>query len=238
MVCSILNNFNCCAKKWIKLPSYQGLRYIPKCLEKDVVELSTSKTPQEPFCKQLWNVVYKEGDIRKNGINRSVEYHGLLNSFNHMLSGTGLANFKRPLWSGEYSHISVADAIAKTDLDFKNLKPLQEQMTVYRCIPKRPESLKKENVLFDKAISLKTGDKLAMREYAYCTPEKSYAQSYLNDGGIMYEMILPKGTRISQAGIDCTMPRYSQWECIDNVMEDGIHKVKLKYILPDESWKK
>lgn len=61
---------------------------------------------------------------------------------------------------------------------------------------------------------------------------------------IIYEISLPKGSRISQGTYDYgfrdyVLPRYSRFKCISNeTLEDGSHKIKLEYILPDESWRK
>ncbi len=225
-----------------------GLRLAPQ-LESDVVEVPQKKG----FCHEFWDSIVNEkaqctlsnGEPVSLGTPTQVNYHYYLHSFNGMLNNNSPINFNRPLKPVCFNEAypTVADAISVSDYGFKTLTPLKENLTVYRCIPKRPPFFKQENAIFEKAINLKPGETIAMREYAYCTPDIKYSQQFLNEEGLMYEISLPKGARISQGYFDgyrdYILPRYSRFRCISNeTLEDGTHKIKLEYILPDDSWRK
>jgi len=224
-------------------------------LDTDIVELSSKKG----FCHEYWSkwgnkrnlkLILEDGERVSLNTPTQVRYHASLNSFNHMLNNTGRIDLNRKLKAPSYYEPyppTVKDTITVTDIAFKRLAPIAEDLTVYRCIPKRPSFLQGHHELFQKSISVKPGETTVMREYAYCTPDTSYAKAFLGDEcGILYEISLPKGARISQgtAGYRCSygdyvLPRYSRFKCISNeILEDGSHKIKLEYILPDESWRK
>ena len=85
-----------------------------------------------------------------------------------------------------------------------------------------------------------------MKEYSYATSNKSYATGYLtNNRGIMYEIEVPKNSRVSRTGNETcdeiVFPRSSQFECIGterikDADKDYLH-VKLRYIQPKEPWR-
>lgn len=231
------------ATKPVKV-NMEGLKLAPQ-LGSDVVQIQSKKG----LCHELWNRMFKDGNIYSAGSPTRVEYHSLLNSFNGMLNNTAPIKLKRPLPAfGNEFNPTVAEAIASTDIDFKALTPISENLTVYRCIGETPSKLsfKNSNLLFKKSSQIKPGDITVMREYAYCTPDKYYAEQFMNNDltSIIYEISLPKGSRISQGTYDYgfrdyVLPRYSRFKCISNeTLEDGSHKIKLEYILPDESWRK
>jgi len=225
------------------------LKFVPQ-LEGNIVEISSKKG----LCHEYWSkwgnkrnlrMRLENGEICSLGTPTRVRFHANLNSFNLMLNNTGLINFDRKLVAPDLlCPPTIKTTIMATDMAFKRLSPITENLTVYRCIPKRPSFLRGHNELFEKSIGVKPGEITVMREYAYCTPDKSYAKAFLGDGGIIYEISLQKGTRVSQgiAGYrgsygDYVLPRYSQFKCISNeTLENGTHKIKLEYILPDESW--
>lgn len=220
-----------------------GLRLAPQ-LEDDVVQIQSKKG----FCQEFWGRMvkkrlrYKNGEIVSLGTPTTVEHHWSLYSFNGMLNGTSPVDLGRALKPSFYHgpELTVKEGIFITDFGFKKkLSPITENITVYRGIPSRPPFMKAENYLFEEAINLKPGEIIAMREYAYVTTNINYAaKGYTGDKGILYEINIPKGARISTRGHESVMPRYSRFKCISNeTLEDGSHKIKLEYILPDESWR-
>ena len=81
-----------------------------------------------------------------------------------------------------------------------------------------------------------------MKEYAYATPDINYAKVYLpNNKGITYEIEIPKGARVSRTQKEVVFPRSSKFECVDTKRikdeNNDYLQVKLRYILPDESWR-
>ena len=165
-----------------------------------------------------------------------------------MLNGTYEPHFDRNLIGTERAPITIKKTIGALDIAFKNLPPITEDLTVYRSIAKPPSFFKDTCRLFDKSIKIKPGETMVMRAYPYCSPDIEYARAFRGDeGSILYEIILPKGTKVSQgrAGYmghygDYVLPRHSQFRCISNeVLErDGTHLIKLEYILPNEPWRK
>lgn len=107
----------------------------------------------------------KDGNIYSAGSPTRVEYHSMLHSFNGMLNNTAPIKLKRPLIPSAFGNEfnpTVAEAIASTDVDFKALTPISENLTVYRCIGETPS-----NLLFQKSSQIKPGDITVMREYAH-----------------------------------------------------------------------
>ncbi len=86
-----------------------------------------------------------------------------------------------------------------------------------------------------------------MREYAYATSDKSYANVYLPNGkGITYEIEIPAGARVSRTGDigktdEIVFPRSSRFECLNTQRiqdkDSDYLLIKLRYILPEESWR-
>lgn len=209
-----------------------GLRLAPQ-IEKDVVETSAKKG----LCHEFWSRMFKDGNIYSAGTPTLVEYHAELHSFNGMLNNLSPINLNREITPRNHD-ITVAEVIKSTDVDFKAVSPITGKVTAYRCLTERPSFLKEATRLYKKASKIKPGEITVMREYAYCTPDKGYAKCFLGDKGIIYEISLPAGARISQRYDEYVLPRYSRFKCISNeTLENGSHKIKLEYILPDESWR-
>ena len=76
-----------------------------------------------------------------------------------------------------------------------------------------------------------------MPEYAYATSDINYAKVYLpNDKGILYDIEIPSGSRISLTGYgknnEIVFPRASRFECIGKEEANGTTIIKLKYVQP------
>ena len=211
------------------------IRYIAKILQNKPVHFIRKTIPRKIVtCDEYWNDMKKLGLLQPLKY-KEVTYHGELNSFNHMLVGFGSCNFKQKCIN---TNISIAKVITKTDFDFKRLLPIENSITVYRCIRKRPDYLEDVGTLFKKSTQTQKGDIVTLKEYAYCSPQKDYAECFLSDGGIIYEIQLPKGAKISQRGADCVLPRYFRAECLSNELtNEGYHYIKLRGILPEEKWR-
>ena len=78
-----------------------------------------------------------------------------------------------------------------------------------------------------------------MREYAFASDDKTYAQDiYTQDDGILYEITVPKGARIADDW-NYIFPRESMFLCTQNTVEKEknkkYHLIKLTYILPENN---
>lgn len=195
------------------------------------------------FCHKYWAWAQKEGGVRATR-NEAVSLHGYLNGINH-----NFINCPNPKSMNEkffQTNMTPREMISVTDFDFKELKPTEGKLNVFRCVGKKPEFFS-EYPLYQKRCAVKKGDIIDMKEYAYATSDINYAKGYMpNNKGIMYEIEIPKGARVSRKGIlgtndEIVFPRSSKFECMDvkkvqDSDNDFVH-VKLRYILPDEPWR-
>ena len=133
------------------------------------------------------------------------------------------------------------EMISLSDMEFKRLKLIEAPITAFRCIGEKPDFFS-EYKLYQKRFNIKKGDIINMREYAYATSDITYARGYLtNNKGILYEIEIPAGARISVKGIginnEIVFPRSSRFECLDTKRiknnEESYVCVKLRYILPE-----
>ena len=114
---------------------------------------------------------------------------------------------------------------------FKKLKPLEENITLWRGIAR-------SNIysdLFNEASMLKIGDELMMPQYAFASDSKHYAKAFsskISGKGLLFQIEVPKGSRISR-NIHYIFPRNSEFVCT-GVEEDTYRMVKLRYKQPEE----
>ena len=132
----------------------------------------------------------------------------------------------------------------ETDSEFVKLAPLKEEMTVYRGRSLHPSS-KRLNRDFGIVASAKEGDIITPDlSYAYAEYTRPLAEvervsnikpediGSRKIGGIMYEIVLPKGAQVSR-GENVLMPREAKYQILQKSQEqDGCTFVKLKYMLP------
>ena len=221
-------NFNIC-KTIVRYISKSSAQSVPKVVQ---------NVNKPPFCKQYWNL--RLNNNNKPIFQRSVSLHEKLNGINHhFISSPHPKDMNLP---APNCKLTPRKMISKTDFEFKILKPQDKELTVYRCIGEKPDFFS-EYKLYQKRLNIKKGDIINMREYAYCTSDRSYAEVYLpNRKGILYEIIIPKGSRISEIGDgvnnEVVFPRSSKFKCLEvtkvkNDKDDYLH-VKLEYIKPEE----
>lgn len=194
---------------------------------------------QKLYCQEYWRDALAEGLIKRNGTKESVSLHGYLNSINHHFIHS--PNPKAMDEISPFTKMTPRDMIWKTDFEFKSLKPLEEPLKAYRCIGEKPDFFS-EYPLYLRRLSTKKGDIIDMREYAYATSDINYAKGYLtNDKGIIYEIDIPAKSRVSVHGSglnnEIVFPRSSRFECIGTAKNGEATVIKLRYILPDESFR-
>lgn len=186
----------------------------------------------EPFCQKWW----KEVDLRyykcRSG---NVTYHGYLNGINHHLTtGANPSGLKEKFFS---TGISPKEMIEISDAEFKMLPKTTEKIRAFRCVGEKPEFFKQDYARYTKSLQVKKGDIITMPEYAYATSDINYAKVYLpNDRGIIYDIEIPAGSRISLTGQginnEIVFPRASNFECIGKEELNGKTIIRLKYITP------
>lgn len=187
------------------------------------------------FCHEYWKACKEQGVISQTNAD-SVSMHGRLNGINHFFV-TG-ANPK-------YMDSNVREMVRVTDMEFKELRPTEKILNVTRCIGEKPDFFS-EYKLYAKRLGIKKGDIIDMKEYPYSSSNEFYARGYLgNNRGIVYEIEVPKGSRVSRTGNEqcdeVVFPRSSKFECLkterikDN--DNDYLKVNLRYIQPDEPWR-
>lgn len=193
------------------------------------------------FCHEYWKACQEQRIIRQTN-KESVSLHGHLNGINHhFINSPSPENMNK-----DFMGIGTPrEMISLTDIEFKNLKPTEKPLKVIRCIGEKPDFFS-EYKLYKKRLDIKAGDIIDMKEYAYATSNKSYASGYLtNNRGIMYEIDVPKGSRVSRTGNETcgevVFPRSSKFECTGTEQvkdtDNNYLIVKLRYIQPNEPWR-
>ena len=203
--------------------------------------VSKTRKEKELFCHQYWCKLAEEGRVQQSAYKESVSLHSDLNGINHHFILSPYPEQMNEVFNGRF-RLTPREMITKTDIEFKNLKPISEQITTYRCIGEKPEFFS-EYPLYKKRLAVKKGDIIDMKEYAYTSPEAEFSKNWLPNGkGILYEIEIPAGARVSVSGNEIVTPRSSKFLCLDTKRikhdnEDYL-KVKLRYLKPDEQWKK
>lgn len=181
---------------------------------------------QELFCKKYWKRVFSKDCKTVDKLSQSWD----IREVNQYLIG-GYKPMGRK---------NIAGIIAATDKDFKLYKPIEKELILWRgiCgaeIYRHPYM----EALIEKCKKLKKGDILRMREYAYASDDKAYAEGiYTQDDGILYEITVPKGAQIADDW-NHTFPRESMFLCTQNELvkdkDKKYHLIKLTYLLPDNN---
>lgn len=207
-----------------------------------------AQVPQRPlleskplFCHEYWKACQEQRVIRQTN-KESVSLHGDLNNINHHF-----INAPNPKNMNEIAvnEMTPREMIRLTDMEFKELKPTEKTLNVFRCIGEKPDFFY-EYKLYNKRLGVKKGDIIDMKEYPYATSNKNYATGYLtNNHGIVYEIEVPKGSRVSRTGNETcdeiVFPRSSKFECTGTEhikdSDNDYLRVKLRYIQPNEPWR-
>lgn len=193
----------------------------------------------EPFCHKYWKELQGLRPLNRD----SVSLHGQLNGINHHFINSPYPKHMDMQFMN--SGFTPREMISKTDIEFKLIKPTEQNLKVYRCIGEKPDFFSEYN-LYKKRLNIKKGDVIDMKEYAYATSDEGYAGAYLtNNRGIKYEIDVPKGSKVSRTGDasstdEIVFPRSSKFECtgVGKVKDENNDYllVKLKYLKPDESY--
>lgn len=206
----------------------------------NLVKQVSRQMPDGSFCKRYWQDAVAERVIRQTG-RESVSQHGYLNSINHhFITGINANNMDKV---NSFTDLTPRQMITQTDMEFKELAPLERELHTYRCLAQKPEFFS-EYPMYKKSRAVKPGDTIMMREYAYATSDKDYAKMYLgDDGGIMYDISIGKGARVSRKGNigqedEIVFPRSSMFKCLKTEEIQGKYgkylKVFLEYIMPND----
>lgn len=211
---------------------------LPERLKKEALLLHPQKSEELLYCAKYWQDCAAENILKP--LNRDyVSLHGQLNGINHFfITGANPQNLSQKFMN---TGLMPKEMISLSDMEFKRLKPIEVPITAFRCIGEKPDFFS-EYKLYQKRFNIKKGDIINMREYAYATSDITYARGYLtNNKGILYEIEIPAGARISVKGIginnEIVFPRSSRFECLDTKRiknnEENYVCIKLRYILPE-----
>ena len=153
-----------------------------------------------------------------------VSHYFDLHDVNYLLLGYMNSNFNaNSKLYADSPPITVKDAISLSDREFKLLKPIRKNLTLWRGIEGNyvfPER-------FQKAYNAKAGDIIYMPEYAYASELKMHAERFAN--GLLYEITVPRGAKLSKKS-NYIFPRYSKFECIGVEDKEDYRLIKLKYL--------
>ena len=188
---------------------------------------------KKPFCHQYWG---ETADLKSKRIySGCVTYHGYLSGINHHLTtGINPQNLTKEFFS---TGATPKEIIKVSDLEFKVIPKTTEKISAYRCIGEKPEFFEQDFARYSKSLQVKKGDVITMPEFAYASSDIDYASMYLNNKkGIMYQIEIPEGSRISIKGYginnEIVFPRCSQFECLETEQQGEVLLVKLRYIKP------
>lgn len=205
-----------------------------------------------PFCHQYWAKLQADGALTRPYPHRVVDQHGKFHTFNDVLikGKAGIWDMETVVFGDEQGRM-VKEIVKEADIHFKRLRPTKEPVTVYRVVGEKPPFFTEEVKYYNKAFNTKKGDIITMPEYAYSAGGREYSDVYMGyEGrGIIYEMEVPAGARVSHSGdikngklddwgAECVFPRGSRFEVLEsNILEDGSSYKRIRYILPDEPWR-
>ena len=179
------------------------------------------------FCERYWANVLHKNRNNFSAIEKVSTNFDLTDANNYLLNcyeGYFLQKLEKSVG------MKLNQFIAKSDLEFKFLKPTDFPITVWRGVAKpsnKADSIQK--ALFEKALKTQNGDIIYMPEYAYASMDKDYADSFMHKNGILYQIEVPKGAKISGM-YTCTFPRYSKFECTETEEIAKGKLIKLIYI--------
>lgn len=184
------------------------------------------------FCQKYWDYILQKNKKNISKIDKVSTSFDLTDVNNYLLDccqESYLPKLERSLG------MPINKFIAKSDMEFKFLKPAKTNYTVWRGIGK-PEYWAGDfpQALFKKTVEAKKGDIVFMPEYAYSSLDREFSEYYLRrNGGILYQIEVPKGAKLSGdwKGNTHVFPRYSKFECIETEdIRDG-KLIKLRYIM-------
>ncbi len=219
-----------------KITSLPFVKSIMTKAKPSKVATQVTKSDKIPFCHQYWEMAKKEGGLNPSN-KTSVSMHWDLNGINHHFINSPHPEHMNQTFMNTGK--TPRQMITLTDFEFKTLKPTEKDLKVFRCIGEKPHFFS-EYKLYSKRLNIKKGDIIDMKEYAYATSDKSFANRYLaNEKGITYEIDIPKGSKVSEIihhdkSNEIVFPRSSKFECLGTShTENGLH-IKLKYLIPKE----
>jgi hypothetical protein len=175
------------------------------------------------FCEEYWARQSIKNLFKPKRLEHVSHYFDL-HDVNYLLLGYMNSNFNaNSKLYADSPPITVKDAISLSDREFKLLKPIRKNLTLWRGIEGNyvfPER-------FQKAYKAKAGDIIYMPEYAYASELKMHAERFAN--GLLYEITVPRGAKLSKKS-NYIFPRYSKFECIGVEDKEDYRLIKLKYL--------
>ena len=192
---------------------------------------------KELFCHRYWKNVIKNtrpSNEYKGRVSTAIDIYDV-NTF--FMNG----NHEAKKMIENYLKTPLYKFLAKTDLEFKQLTPVKEDLVLWRGISPPSKNYKKRNLKYAHAMSYKAGDIVFMPEYAYASKSMKLSMSYADSGvtrnGILYEIHVPKGSKIHNS-TEYIFQRASKFECLEaedkEIDEKTYRHIVLNYIEPEE----
>ena len=180
------------------------------------------------FCEEYWARQSIKALFKPKRLEHVSRYFDL-HDVNYLLLGYMNHNFNaNSKLYADSPPVTVKDAISLSDREFKMLKPIRKNLTLWRGIEGNyvfPER-------FQKAYNAKAGDIIYMPEYAYASQLKMHAERFAK--GLLYEITVPKGAKLSKKS-NYIFPRYSKFECLAVEDKEYYRLIKIKYLPKKES---
>lgn len=180
------------------------------------------------FCEEYWARQSIKALFKPKRLEHVSHYFDL-HDVNYLLLGYMNHNFNaNSKLYADSPPVTVKDAISLSDREFKMLKPIRKNLTLWRGIEGNyvfPER-------FQKAYNAKAGDIIYMPEYAYASQLKMHAERFAK--GLLYEITVPKGAKLSKKS-NYIFPRYSKFECLAVEDKEYYRLIKIKYLPKKES---
>ena len=178
---------------------------------------------QELFCQKYWHTILKKKIT------------------NPQISRFDIADANLNLMGLDSKHLSTSELqalIKHSDIALKVLaKPIKNDITLWRGVPKPDKSPKYVKNLFKISKKLKKGDNFHIPQYSFWTTNPQIALKYANQNGLIYELKISKGTNILEK-IFPILQRASKFLCTQNtkIKENNLklNHIKLQ-LLPRET---
>lgn len=177
---------------------------------------------QELFCQKYWHTI-----LKKKITNPEISRFDIADINLNLMR----------LDNNQLSNNELQALIKHSDIALNLLsKPIKNDITLWRGIPKPDKSHKYIKNLFNISTKLKKGDTFYIPQYSFWTTNPQIALKYANQNGLIYELKISKGTNIFEK-IFPILQRASKFLCTQNtkIKENNLklNHIKLKLLPRD-----
>ena len=180
------------------------------------------------LCEQYWNHIQKTTkNLTKKELTQVSAFD--ISDVNNYLIGSKYTNKERI--TRLLKPDTVEEIIAKTDIAIKNSEPLKQDTVFYRGVQVDKRDTTPLNRL-NQIKELNSGDTFSTPVYDFVTKVFSLAEYYSkeNKKGVLFEINVPKGTKLLRAGGGFVLPRGAKFECISNENHTNYKYITVNYL--------